>query len=154
MPIAPREPVGSAGRLCGVRHVAALSIVLVVVTAACGGAGSGAPAPSAAASGMPVPGVILVTRASDRGTVTARVGDRIQIALGSAYEWRLDPPDGVVLVRGVQNELLVKGTQAIWTAAAAGTSTISATGTVACPSGQACILIAIPFSTSVVVSRP
>ena len=136
------------------RHLAALPIVLALLTAACGGAGSRAPAPSGPASATPVPGAVIVTRANDRGTVTARVGDRIQIALGSDYQWRLDPPDGVVLVRGVQNELLVKGTQAIWIAAAAGTSTISATGTVACPSGQACILIAIPFTTSVVVSGP
>lgn len=95
-----------------------------------------------------------MTRANDRGTVTAKVGDRIQIALGSDFEWRLDPPDGVVLVRGVQNEALVRGTQAIWTAAAPGTATISATGTVVCPSGQACILIVLMFTTTVVVSGP
>ena len=95
-----------------------------------------------------------MTRANDRGTVTAKVGDRIQIALGSDFEWRLDPPDGVVLVRGVQNQALVRGTQAIWTAAAPGMATISATGTVVCPSGKACILIAILFTTSVVVSGP
>ena len=127
---------------------------MAAVAVACSGPTGGAPAPAAPASVAPVPGAILVTRSSDRGTVTAKVGDRIQIALGSEYEWRLDPPDGHVLVRGVQNELLVKGTQAIWTAAAAGTTTISATGTVICPSGQACILIAIPFSTTVVVGAP
>ena len=95
-----------------------------------------------------------MTRANDRGTVTAKVGDRIQIALGSDFEWRLDPPDGVVLVRGVQSQALVRGTQAIWTAAAPGTATISATGTVVCPSGQACILIVLMFTTTVVVSGP
>jgi hypothetical protein len=137
-----------------VRLSLTLLLVLASVIAACGGAGSGAPAPTSAAPATPIPGAVLVTRASDRGTVTAKVGDRIQIALGSEYEWRLDPPDGVVLVRGVQNQALVKGTQAIWTAAAPGTSTITATGTVICPSGQACILIAILFSTTVVVSAP
>lgn len=94
---------------------------------------------------------MLVTRANDRGTVSARVGDTIQIALGSDYEWRVDPPDGVVLVHGVQNYLLVRGTQAIWTAATPGTSTVTATGTVICPSGQACIMIALLFMTTVVV---
>ena len=97
---------------------------------------------------------MLVTRANDRGTVVAKVGDRIQIALGAEFDWRLDPPDGVVLTRGAQNELLTRGTQAVWTAAAPGRSTISATGTVVCPSGQACILIAILFSTTVVVGAP
>ena len=132
------------------RHIA-LVLVVLGVTAACGGAGA-APVPSG--SPVPLPGAVLVTRANDRGTVALKVGDRIQIALGTEFDWRLDPPDGVVLTRGVQNELLVRGTQAVWTAAAPGRSTISATGTVVCPSGQACILIAILFTTTVVVGGP
>jgi hypothetical protein len=131
-------------------RTAALALVVVVATA-CGGAG--APQPPLV-SPTPIPGAVLITRANDRGTVHARVGDTIQIALGADYEWRLDPPDGGVLVRGVQNHLLVRGTQAIWTAAAPGTSTVTATGTVICPSGQACILIALLFTTTVVVSGP
>ena len=128
-----------------------LALVLAFA-AACGGAGA---APSASPTPIPpIAGAVLVTRATDRGTVHARVGDTIQVALGTDYEWRLDPPDGVVLVHGVQNYLLVRGTQAIWTAAAPGTSTITATGTVICPSGQACIMIALLFTTTIVVSGP
>jgi hypothetical protein len=123
-----------------------LALVLTLA-ASCGGAGAG-PSPTPI---PPIAGAVLVTRASDRGTVHARVGDTIQVALGTEYEWRLDPPDGVVLVHGVQNYLLVRGTQAIWTAAAPGTSTITATGTVICPSGQACIMIALLFTTTVIV---
>ncbi len=126
--------------------VALLAISLLL--AACGGAG----APQPSASPTAIPGAVLVTRANDQGIVSARVGDRIQIALGTDFEWRLDPPDGVVLTRGAQNELLVRGTQAIWTASAPGTSAITATGTVICPSGKACILIALPFKTTVSVS--
>lgn len=125
---------------------------VAVVLVACGGAGSGPPPDPV--SPTPIPGAVLVTRANDRGTVTAKVGDRIQIALGSDYDWRLDPPDGVVLVREVQNRALGRGTQAVWTAATPGRATISATGTVVCPSGKACILIAILFTTTVVVSGP
>lgn len=127
-----------------------LALALIVATA-CGGVGAPEPRPTASPI-PPIAGAVLVTRANDRGTVHARVGDTIQIALGSDYEWRLDPPDGVVLVHGVQNYLLVRGTQAIWTAAAPGTSTINATGTVICPSGQACILLALLFTTTVVVA--
>jgi len=126
------------------------ALVLVLgVAAACGSVG--APTPPAA-SPSPIPGAVQVTKANDRGTVQARVGDTIQVALGSDFEWRVNPPDGVVLVQGLQRYLLVRGTQAIWTAAAPGTSTITATGTVICPSGQACILIALLFTTTVVVA--
>jgi hypothetical protein len=121
----------------------------LAVAGACGGAG--APEPPAA-SPTPIPGAVLVTRANDHGTVRARVGDTIQIALGTEYEWRVDPPDGVVLARDPRKSyLLVRGTQAIWVAAAPGRSIVTATGTVICPSGQACIMIAILFTTTVVV---
>ena len=126
--------------------VALLAVSLLL--AGCGGAGTSGPSASPTA----IPGAVLVTRANDQGTVPAHVGDRIQIALGTDFEWRLDPPDGVVLTRSIQNELLVRGTQAIWMASAPGTSTITATGTVICPSGKACILIALPFKTTVSVS--
>jgi hypothetical protein len=118
-------------------------------SAACGGAG--APLPPAA-SPTPIPGAVVITRANDRGTVHARVGDTIQVTLGTEYEWRVDPPDGVVLAQDQKRSyLIVRGTQAIWTAAAPGTSRITATGTVICPTGQACIMIAILFTTTVVV---
>lgn len=126
-----------------------LALALILGTA-CGGVGT--PQPSASATPIPpIAGAVLVTRASDRGTVHARVGDTIQVALGTEYEWRVDPPDGVILVHGVQNYMLVRGTQAIWTAAAPGPTTISATGTVICASGQACIMLALLFTTTVVV---
>ena len=57
----------------------------------------------------------------------------------------------MVLTRPVQNYLLVRGTQGIWLASATGRSTISATGSVNCPSGQPCPLFAILFTATVVV---
>ena len=125
-----------------------LVVLAAVLAAACGSVGSGptpSPSPSAPA------GAVVVTMASDRQTVTAHVGDRIQIALGEQYKWQLDPPDGVVLTRPVQNYLLVRGTQGIWLASATGRSTISATGSANCPSGQPCPLFAILFTATVVV---
>ena len=131
------------------RSVLLVAVLAALSVTACGGASAGPPV----ASAWPTPSahVVLVTRADDRGTVRARVGDRVQIALGSEFEWHLDAADGVVLVPGVQNALLVRGTQALWTAAAAGTSTITVTGTVICPSGQACIQLALSFKATVVV---
>ncbi len=128
------------------RHVAvALAVALGV---SCGSAGGSAPSPLS----TPIPGAVVITRASDHGTLHARVGDTIQVALGADYDWHLDPPDGVLLVQGVQRYLLVRGTQAIWTAAAPGTATVTATGSIICPSGQACILLALVFTTTVVVA--
>lgn len=125
-----------------------VALFVSVLAVGCSGAGTSGPT----ASATPLPGAVVITRASDHGTVRARVGDTIQIALGAEYDWRVDPPDGVILTRGVQDQLLVRGTQAIWHAAAPGTTTVTATGTVICPSGQACIMIAILFTTTVVVS--
>src|SRR5258708_24785012 len=92
------------------RPLVALLAASLLLTA-CGGAG--APGPSASPTAIsPIPGAVLVTRANDQGTVQARVGDRIQIALGTDFEWRLDPPDGVLPTRGLQNHLLLPGTPA------------------------------------------
>jgi hypothetical protein len=128
--------------------LAIVAIVLASLVLTACGSSAGLSPPSG--SPLPVPGTVRVTRADDRGIVHVRVGDRVQIALGTEFEWRLDPPDGIVLVHGVQNYLLVRGTQAIWTVAAAGSSTISATGTVICPSGMACIQVALLFTTTVI----
>ncbi len=127
------------------RHAAAILAVALCVS--CGSAGG-----SPSSLPTPIPGALVITRASDHVTVHARVGDTIQVGLGGDYDWHLDPPDGVVLVQGVQRYLLVRGTQAIWTAAAPGTSTVTATGSVICASGQACILLALLFTTTVVVA--
>ncbi len=135
----------SAVRVC-------VLLELSAVLAACGGAASGAiPTPSSSPpSPSPAGTTVLVTTTSDRQTVTAHVGDRVQVALGEQYAWRLDPPDGIVLVQPVpQTYLLVRGTQAIWEARSTGTSTIRATGTVVCPSGQACIQLTILFTATV-----
>src|SRR2546425_6807493 len=66
-----------------------LVFLAAVLAAACGSvAGSGTnPSPSPSVP----PGAVLVTMASDRQTVTAHVGDRIQIALGEQYTWQPDP---------------------------------------------------------------
>jgi hypothetical protein len=128
------------------------TFVVALALSACGGGASGGLVPSAAPTALPTPTaqVVMVTMASDKRTVTAHVGDRIQIALGEQYAWRLDPPDGVVLTRQMpQTYLLVRGTQAIWIASAPGTSTITATGTLVCPSGAMCAQLAVLFSATV-----
>ena len=129
------------------RLLGARLVPLALAVAACGGAAGpgGDPLPSAP------PSKVVVTATDNQKTITAHVGDHIQIALGTQFDWKLEPPDGVVLVHPpVQNYLLVRGTQAIWLANAAGRSTIKASGGVNCPSGQACPLLLAVFGATVV----
>ena len=127
------------------RSAAVATLLATLTLSACGSPSAGVHPPSQTATPA------LVTRADDRGTVRARVGDRVQVALGTEFDWRVDPPDGTVLRTGVQNALLSRGTQALWMAARTGTSTVTATGTVVCPSGKACIQLAVLFTTTVIV---
>jgi len=122
-----------------------LAVALATVRAACGSvAGSGGtPSPT------PPAGTVMVTRASNQQTVTAHVGDHIQIALGEDINWQLEPPDGIVLVHPVQNYMLMRGTQAIWLAAAPGRSSIKASGGPNCPSGSLCPMLLAVFSATV-----
>jgi hypothetical protein len=125
-----------------------LAVAFATIVAACGSvAGSGGPP-----SPTPPPGTVMVTTASNQQTVTAHVGDHIQIALGVDINWQLEPPDGVVLVHPVQNYMLVRGTQAIWLAQSPGRSTIKASGGMNCPSGSACPMLLAVFSATVEVS--
>ena len=120
-------------------------VTAVVLLTACGsqvGSGGEPPSPTVATA-------VTVTTASNNTIVTAHIGDHIQIALGDQYSWQLDPPDGVVLTHPVQNYMLVRGTQAIWLASAAGRSAIKATGGAVCAAGSPCPLFAVLFSATV-----
>jgi hypothetical protein len=124
------------------------AVAFAAIVAACGSvAGSGGPP-----SPTPPSGTVMVTKADNQRTVTAHVGDHIQIALGEDINWQLEPPDGVVLVHPIQNYMLVRGTQAIWVAQSAGRSTINASGGMNCPSGSACPMLLAVFSATIEVS--
>jgi hypothetical protein len=125
-----------------------LVVAFAAIVAACGsvaGPGGSDPSPT------PMKGV-TVTTASNQQTVTAHVGDHVQIALGDDINWQLEPPDGVVLAQEANRSyLLVRGTQAIWLARSAGRSTIKASGGKNCPSGAACPLMLAVFTATVEV---
>lgn len=125
-----------------------LAVALATIVASCGTvAGPGFdPSPTPMSS-------VTVTKADNQRTVTAHVGDHIQIALGEDINWQLESPDGVVLAReATQNYLLVRGTQAIWIARSVGRSTIKASGGMNCPSGSACPMLLAVFTAAVEVS--
>jgi len=123
-----------------------LAVAFAAIVAACGSvAGSGGPDPS------PTPtSSVMVTKADNQRTVTVHVADQIQIALGDEINWKLEPPDGTVLVQeSNRNYMLVRGTQAIWLAHAVGRATIKASGGVNCPSGSLCPMLLAVFSATV-----
>ena len=125
-----------------------VAIALATTIAACGsvaGPGGSDPPPTPMSS-------VMITKGSNQQTVTAHVGDHIQVALGEDINWQLEPPDGIVLAHPVQNYVLVRGTQAIWLAASTGRSAIKASGGVNCPSGSLCPMLLAVFSATVVVS--
>ncbi len=137
---------------CPYMHMRVM-LVLAVFLGACGslagptGAGSGGTGDSSPTVSPPP---VKITMADDHHTVTAHVGDHVQIALGEQYRWTLDPPDGIVLARpAVQTYLLVRGTQAIWIAKSTGTSIVRATGTAVCASGTPCPQLAVLFMATV-----
>ena len=73
-----------------------LAVAFAAMVAACGtvaGPGGFDPSPT------PMTGVTITT-ASNQHSVTAHVGDHIQIALGEDVNWQLEPPDGTVRPRG------------------------------------------------------
>ena len=144
---------GTHSPLAGVLAHMRLVLLAALFLAACGGAYGTAGAGGASASPSPSSVMATITTADNGGTLTVHVGDRVQVALGEQYEWKLDPPDGVVLTHPVQNYMLIRGTQAIWLASAPGTTTIRATGTAVCPSTAPCPQYAILFSATVNVVR-
>ena len=144
---------GNHPPVAGVLAHMRLVLVAALFLAACGGAYGSAGAAGASASPTAPSVMATITMADNGGTLAVHVGDRVQIALGDQYEWKLDPPDGVVLTHPVQNYMLVRGTQAIWLASAPGTSAIRATGTAVCPSAVPCPQYAILFSATVNVVR-
>jgi len=125
-----------------------LAVGFATIVAACGsvaGPGGVDPSPTPTSS-------VMVTKAANQQTVTAHVGDHIQIALGQDINWQLEPPDGVVLVQEAnRNYLLVRGTQAIWLARSVGSSTIKASGGMNCPSGSLCPMLLAVFTSTVEV---
>ena len=123
-----------------------LAVGIATIVAACGsvaGPGGFDPSPTPMSS-------VTVTKADNQQTVTAHVGDHVQIALGEDINWQLEPPDGRVLAQEPnRNYLLVRGTQAIWLAQSAGRSTIKASGGMNCPSGSLCPMLLAVFTATV-----
>lgn len=138
------EPQGRPRRSTDVRIVTAL--LLALTAASCG-----VPAAPAASPPVPVPGPVVIDRASDGRTVRVRVDDIVEVRLGVDQEWQVRVADPTVLVMLQTFAPLPAGTQGAFRAARAGATVVEATGTAKCAPGQACPMYAILFRATVEV---
>ncbi len=93
---------------------------------------------------------MTITTADDQHTVTVSVGDTVILSLDSGFDWsNVEVADSLVLQ--VLGGPLPPGAQAVFRAASAGTSAITATGTVHCPPNTPCPALARLFRVTVIV---
>ena len=91
-----------------------------------------------------------VTQANDLGTIQMHPGDTFLLMLGTGYNWDVTVSDTSVLSR-VPNVTVIVGAQGIYQALLPGTVTLTAVGSLVCPPGVACPLLARIFRVTVVV---
>jgi hypothetical protein len=94
--------------------------------------------------------MLTITLAENGKTIPLGVGQRFLLSLGQDYDWTVTVDDPNI-VSQVGNIAPVKGTQGVYEAYKAGSTTLSATGVVICPPGMACIQIALEFRALIVV---
>lgn len=94
----------------------------------------------------------LVIKPGDNGTtIHMVVGQRFLLDLGSDYQWEIKIDNPNVLQR-IVNIMVIKGAQGVYQAKQVGTTTLSATGTLACLPGEICSQQALAFQIQVVVT--
>ena len=127
-----------------------LGLLLTLGAAGCGAATGGANGQPGAT--LPPGGLVRIDRATDGTTVTARVGDAIQVALGADLEWTVDTPAPAGILGPYAGPVtLIGGVQAHYSAVAPGTVTITASGRPRCPASTACTQVIVSFHATVAV---
>jgi hypothetical protein len=139
----------------GLAALAALIAATGMVLSA--GAGSPLSQPATGAFRAVLPNVAAdsvttgtVTQANDLGTIQMHPGDTFLLMLGTGYNWDVTVSDTSVLSR-VPNITVIVGAQGIYQALQPGTVTLTAVGSLVCPPGVACPLLARVFRVTVVV---
>jgi len=137
--------------------------LVIVALAGCAGGrsvnagGGGVPAPATTTTAVPrtadSTAAVRLT-AADQGTVTASVGQRIELSLVTAsLQWSpiTVTPAGLLRPDPVPSPPL-HGRVAIWTAVQPGTARVTAAGTAVCAAATPCPLFARLFSVTIVIS--
>jgi len=128
---------GDTASLCGGEPV-------VCLQPETGASPTGSPSPGATAQGL------VVTSSDEGATVHLALGQRFTLELGTAQDWTVEVADGQV-IRLIAGAPLPVGAQGIYEAAAAGTTTLNASGKAHCAAGTICPLYIIDFSVTIVV---
>ena len=93
----------------------------------------------------------MITRDSNGQTVTLHVGDRFVLQLGDQYNWTVNVADPAVVSR-VINITPIRGSQGVYEAHAAGTTTLSASGDPLCRTAKpACAMPSLIVEIKLVV---
>lgn len=116
--------------------------LLAILTGACG-AGAGQ-------AGGGLPSTVVVTRADDRKTVSATVGDTVQVSLGTDLDWTVKVSDPAILTT-IAGVTLARGTQGSYRAARPGTAIVTGDGRPHCDPGQVCAQFIVSFEARVEV---
>lgn len=106
--------------------------------------------PNVAADSVPTSTSSTVTLADDGGSLQMHPGGTFLLMLGTDYNWDVTVSDTSVLSR-IPNITVIRGAQGIYQANLPGTAVVTATGTLACPPGVPCPLLARLFRFTVIV---
>jgi hypothetical protein len=94
---------------------------------------------------------IVLTQADNNSTVNVSVGDTVTLRLGTDLDWSNSVSVSDMTVLRALPVALARGVQGVWSAAASGQATVSATGRPICAPAQACPLFLATFSATVIV---
>lgn len=96
-----------------------------------------APTPTPVPTPVPPTSVKMITQADNGKTVVLTKGQRFGVAFGDTLQWDL-AFDPLGIVTRVTNIATLKGEQGVYTATAAGTTTLNASGRPICKPYEAC----------------
>jgi hypothetical protein len=104
------------------------------------------------AAGPTQAGTPVITLANNGGSITLHPGDRFVLSLGEMYDWTVTISDPGVLHR-VINITPLRGSQGVYEAGSAGSTTLVAAGDPRCRQSQPpCMMPSISFELNVTVS--
>ncbi len=98
------------------------------------------------------PAAQTITLDDDGKTITLQVGQAFLLDLGDGFNWTVTVDDPSIVSR-VPNITVVKGAQGVYRAQQAGSTTLYASGPIACPPLEVCPQLARAFRVQIVIQK-